>query len=168
VFCERPFALHRQQPEKNKQNIDVASPDEFVRTSMALTYSAGELIYCSVRNTSIRSVVVRRVARGGGDEGNFPLIPEVAPKIFKLSKPKKYFSANQRNCLRNLSYFSLQSNLIKAAWIPNCPWLINRCVGPMGVRRIFSRGAVVDFSSESQIFFHGKPKMLRFHFSHSK
>jgi len=23
-FCERPFALHHQQPEKDKQNFDVA------------------------------------------------------------------------------------------------------------------------------------------------
>jgi len=26
TFCERPFALHRQQAEKDKQNVDVAHP----------------------------------------------------------------------------------------------------------------------------------------------
>jgi len=26
VFCESPFALHRQQPENCKQNVDVAPP----------------------------------------------------------------------------------------------------------------------------------------------
>jgi len=26
ALCECPFALHRQQPEKCKQNIDVSSP----------------------------------------------------------------------------------------------------------------------------------------------
>ena len=44
-----------------------------------------------------------RIARGG----NAPPIPNVAPKIFRvikvlIRKPKKYFSANQRHCLRNL------------------------------------------------------------------
>jgi len=24
VFCVRPFALHREQPEKDKQNVDIA------------------------------------------------------------------------------------------------------------------------------------------------
>ena len=26
AFCERPFVLHRQQPEKDKQNVDFAPP----------------------------------------------------------------------------------------------------------------------------------------------
>jgi len=26
AFCERPFALHRQQPEKNTQNVAVSHP----------------------------------------------------------------------------------------------------------------------------------------------
>jgi len=26
AFCERPFALHRQQAEKDKQTVDVAPP----------------------------------------------------------------------------------------------------------------------------------------------
>jgi len=26
ALCERPFALHRQKPEKYKQNVDVAPP----------------------------------------------------------------------------------------------------------------------------------------------
>jgi len=41
-----------------------------------------------------------------------PPIPNVAQNIFRLikllmCKPKKYFRANQRNCLRSLTYFSL-------------------------------------------------------------
>jgi len=27
AYCERPFALQRQQPEKHKKNVDVASPE---------------------------------------------------------------------------------------------------------------------------------------------
>jgi len=35
AFCERPFALHHQQPEKDKQNFDVAPPlEKFSRTPM--------------------------------------------------------------------------------------------------------------------------------------
>jgi len=36
-----------------------------------------------------------------------------------MQKPNDYFTGNQRNCLRNLwnlSYFSFESILIKAAW----------------------------------------------------
>jgi len=41
VFCERPFALQRQQPENNLQNVDVAPLEKFMRTPMAaLTLSA--------------------------------------------------------------------------------------------------------------------------------
>jgi len=54
-----------------------------------------------------------RVARGPGVAMGAiaPAILKVAPKIFRLikllvCKPKKYLSANQRNCLRNLSYFN--------------------------------------------------------------
>jgi len=33
ALCERPFVLHRQQPEKYKQNVDVApSLEKFLRT----------------------------------------------------------------------------------------------------------------------------------------
>jgi len=35
VFCERSFALHRQQLENNKQNIDVASLEKFLRTPVS-------------------------------------------------------------------------------------------------------------------------------------
>ena len=34
TFCERPFTLHRQQPEKHKQNLDVAPIEKFLRTTM--------------------------------------------------------------------------------------------------------------------------------------
>jgi len=98
----------------------------------------------------------RRVARGGRWGQLPPPIPKVAPKIFRLiklmCKPKKYFSANKRNCLRNLSYFSLQLNLITAVWFTNCLWLINRCVH--GCRKDFTRvGALVAFSMGSQGFY---------------
>jgi len=36
AFCERPFALHRQQAEKDKQNVDVAPPGKFLRTPMPM------------------------------------------------------------------------------------------------------------------------------------
>jgi len=32
ALCERPFALHRQQPEKYKQNVDVAPLEKFMST----------------------------------------------------------------------------------------------------------------------------------------
>jgi len=36
AFCERLFALHRQQPEKDKQNVDCDPPwGKFLRTPMA-------------------------------------------------------------------------------------------------------------------------------------
>jgi len=36
AFCERPFASHRQQPGKEKQNVDVPPPlEECLRTPMA-------------------------------------------------------------------------------------------------------------------------------------
>jgi len=47
-------------------------------------------------------------SRGGGNGGKIaPPIPNVEPKFFRLMKllmckPNKYFSANQRNCSRNL------------------------------------------------------------------
>jgi len=30
VFCERQFALHRQQPEKNKQNVKAGPLEKFL------------------------------------------------------------------------------------------------------------------------------------------
>jgi len=51
--------------------------------------------------------VIRRVAREGAMPP--PPIPNVVPKIFRaikvlMLKPKKYFGANQRHFLRNLSH----------------------------------------------------------------
>jgi len=39
AFCECPFALHRQQPKKYKQNVDVSPPpptlfEKILRTPM--------------------------------------------------------------------------------------------------------------------------------------
>jgi len=34
AFCECPFTLHRQQPEKDKQNFDVAALVKFLWTPM--------------------------------------------------------------------------------------------------------------------------------------
>ena len=40
-LCERPFALQRQQPEKDKQNVDVARLEKILRTPKGtLTLSA--------------------------------------------------------------------------------------------------------------------------------
>ena len=46
-------------------------------------------------------------SRGGGNWGNGPPNSERAPKIFRvikvlMHKSKKYFSANQQHCFRNL------------------------------------------------------------------
>jgi len=50
VFCERPFALQREQPEKDKQNVDFAHPWKnfcghlwlLPPVQQALTYSLGK------------------------------------------------------------------------------------------------------------------------------
>jgi len=61
----------------------------------------------SVTNSNV-DAKRRQVRSQGGSGGNAsPQIPNVAPKIFMvikvlIRKPKKYFSANQRHCLRNL------------------------------------------------------------------
>jgi len=34
TLCDCPFALHRQQPEKDKQNIDVSPLEKFLRMPM--------------------------------------------------------------------------------------------------------------------------------------
>ena len=34
MFCERPYAFHCQQPEHDKQNVDVAPLEKFLRTPM--------------------------------------------------------------------------------------------------------------------------------------
>jgi len=35
ALCGRPFALHRQKPEKHKQNVNVVPPlEKFLRTPM--------------------------------------------------------------------------------------------------------------------------------------
>jgi len=36
AFCVRPFALHRQKPEKDKQNVDSAPLENFLRTPMTI------------------------------------------------------------------------------------------------------------------------------------
>jgi len=60
----------------------------------------------------LESYYPSRVARGGTMGAIAPPIPKVAPKGFRaikllMRKPKKYFKANQSNCLRYLSHFSL-------------------------------------------------------------
>jgi len=42
AFCERPFALHRQQPEHDKQNVDNAPP----RKISAYAYADIVLMIC--------------------------------------------------------------------------------------------------------------------------
>jgi len=34
AFCERPFALHRQQPEKDKRSFDVPPLEKVLRTTV--------------------------------------------------------------------------------------------------------------------------------------
>ena len=43
-------------------------------------------------------------------------------------KAKEIPRCKPTKVLEQLSYFSFQSNLIKATWFINCPWLVNRCV----------------------------------------
>ena len=45
------FALQRQQPEKDKRNVDVATPlEKFMRTHMATTLSASFDVWASQFN----------------------------------------------------------------------------------------------------------------------
>jgi len=37
VFCEHPFALHRQQPEKDKQKFDVGTLEKVQQTSVQVS-----------------------------------------------------------------------------------------------------------------------------------
>ena len=39
-LCDCPFALHCQQPEKDKQNVDVAPLEKFMRTPMERGFGA--------------------------------------------------------------------------------------------------------------------------------
>jgi len=54
--CERPFTLHRQQPEKHKQNVDVAPLEKFMPTPMEsglgsiLTKVCRSLLYAILLN----------------------------------------------------------------------------------------------------------------------
>jgi len=43
-FCERPFALHRYQPENDKQNIDVAPPGKIFTDAHG--YGLGCAYFC--------------------------------------------------------------------------------------------------------------------------
>jgi len=48
AFCERPFALQRQQPENDKQNVDVPPLEKFLQTPMAtVTLSASLHIWAN-------------------------------------------------------------------------------------------------------------------------
>jgi len=56
ALCERPFALHRQQHEKYKQNVNVPPLEKFMRTPMErglgaiLTKVCRSLLYAIVLN----------------------------------------------------------------------------------------------------------------------
>jgi len=89
-----------------------------------------------------------------------PLIPKVAPKIFRsnkllISKPKKYFSANHRKCLRNLLH-----NLVEPDQITVVQQLSmidqTLCTRGGGHNRIFQ--------VKPRIFV-GWAKTVKFHFS---
>jgi len=50
-FCIHQFALHRQQPEKDKHNVDFAPLEKFLRTPMAQNLKCTEVNgFLSVRN----------------------------------------------------------------------------------------------------------------------
>jgi len=49
ALCERPFALHRQQPENYKQNVDVAPLEKFLRTPMERELGAILTKVCRLR-----------------------------------------------------------------------------------------------------------------------
>jgi len=49
AFCEHPFALHRQQLEKDKQNVDVSTPvEKILRTPMVETLDYQQMCRASV------------------------------------------------------------------------------------------------------------------------
>jgi len=64
AFCERPSALHRQQPEHDKQNVDVSPLQNFLHTPM-LTQSCrhgGALVGLAPSNKAPSSPKLKREA----------------------------------------------------------------------------------------------------------
>jgi len=58
ALCERPFALHRQKPEKYKQNVDFSPPGKIYADANgkgAWGHSYESLRITAVRNTAKRS-----------------------------------------------------------------------------------------------------------------
>jgi len=56
VFCERPFALHCQQPEKDQQNVDVATQENILRTR--------HVTKCDKGNNSLKLSIRLRLSGG--------------------------------------------------------------------------------------------------------
>jgi len=54
TFCVCPFALHRQQPEKDKQNVDFSPLEKFLRTPM-VTGASNVRLRASRAVTSVTS-----------------------------------------------------------------------------------------------------------------
>jgi len=88
-----------------------------------------------------------------------PPIPNVAPKMFRvikvlMRKPKKYFSANQRHCLRNLLHLPLvepdQSTMF--CQLP----LINQTLCSWGQKILSRVGNCSFFQVKRRIFLGGK------------
>ena len=91
-----------------------------------------------------------------------PPIPKVAPKIFRsikllTSKPKKYFSANHRKCLRNLLH-----NLVE----PGQSTVVQQL--SMINQTLCTRGGNNSIFQVKPSIFVEWAKMVKFHFFHSK
>jgi len=114
-------------------------------------------LYC------IFAVVSCQARRQGGQWGQLPPpIPKVAPKIFRsikllMSKPKKYFSANHRKCLRNLLHNLVEPD--QSTVVQQLSMIDKTLCSRRGNNRIFQVKPGI---------FVGWAKMVKFHFFHSK
>jgi len=118
-------------------------------------------------NLHLQHRCVDRRGKGGNCP---PPIPNVAPKIFRvikllMRKPKKYFSANQWHCLRNLLHVPLvetdQSTMLHQLPLTNqtmCAWGSEN----------FIRSVQLKFFQVKRRIFVGRAKMVKFYLFHSK
>jgi len=102
-------------------------------------------------------IAARRVARGGSLGAIATPILKVAPKIFRLikllmCKPKKYFSANKRNCLKEPFLLQPLVELDQSSVIYQLP-MINQPLCTWVSEGFFQGGSISGF-------FQGKPRTL--------
>jgi len=64
-FCERPFELHRQQPEKNKQNFDVAHMEKLLWTPMITTLRGCKRVGMTTLKRSLQHQINIKLAAQG-------------------------------------------------------------------------------------------------------